>query len=266
MSGSILRHAYLAICLFLLTNSTLFHADLCLAEAQQGAETKASEDSLRVAEIMRKAIGATGGAEKIQEIQNLRIRTQGVLYHPESNREIQLNVTETIAFPNRTKQVFDIPQGQRIQALNGAEGWMKIGDQAGDLTESQIREMKRGLFRDTIGLFKRWSNDELRLEYFGQESIGGKTSHVVQVKDRSGEFINLYIDVGSHLVVKKSYRGASEVGLAALEEIYSEFKVIDGVRIPHRTIVRAKGKKFIESEIVKAEFNLKLGRDFFFPN
>ena len=56
------------------------------------------------------------------------------------------------------------------------------------------------------------------------------------------------------------------MGLAALEEVYSDFKVIDGVRIPHHAIVRVRGKKFIESDVVNAEFNLKLGPDFFFPN
>jgi len=69
----------------------------------------------------------------------------------------------------------------------------------------------------------------------------------------------------TYLIEKKSYHGGGpEMAiLATLEEIYSDYHEVDGLKIPFHTVVKANGKKFIESNVVEARFNLDLGEGFF---
>jgi len=176
---------------------------------------------------------------------------------------MQLTVTETAVLPDKTRQVMEVAEGTRIQVLNGNRSWKKLGQQISDLSDSEKREMQRGLFRDLINIFRNYESLNLSMEYFGEEKVGDRRHHVLHLKNETGDFFNLYIDPDSHWVAKKTYQGTSAVGFARLEERYSDYRAVDGIKIPFHTVVRARGKKFIESQVTNAELNVELSEDFF---
>ncbi|MFQ5865384.1 MAG: hypothetical protein ACE5IW_09175 [bacterium] len=228
---------------------------------EQQKENNAQAASMKGREILQKAVEAAGGLEKFAEIKSFRIKTQNVIYLTQN--EMQLTVTETVMLPNQTKQVMEMPQGKRIQVLNGDNGWKQIGQNIYALTEAEKREMKRGLFRDTIRIYRMSGSEDLQIKYFGEESVGGEQLYVLQIKNKFGDFFNLYVDAESFLAVKKTYHGTSEVGLAMLEEIYSDYREVDGIKLPFHIEVRANGRKFIDSVVVDAKFNLEISEEFF---
>ena len=256
---------FVLVVFFLVGSPTLPRLAYGLHSSTNHQEKKGSGESAsgKGRETLRKAVEAAGGLKKFKSINNFMIKTEGVISSPITQKKITLNVTETILLPDRTKQVFEVPGGARIHVLNGNSSWQQIGTEAGNLPDAQAREMKRGLFRDTINIFKMCDSKELRVDYISEENVAGKRSHVLQIKNQSGDFFNLYVDAESYLVRKKSYRGAAEVGLATLEEVYSDYRKVDGIIIPFRTLVRANGKQFIKSEVVSAQLNIEIARDFF---
>lgn len=216
-------------------------------------------------EILKKAVAAAGGIETFKKIDNFTIKTQNEITGAQT--KTKLTVTETMQLPNKTKQIMQLPIGTRIQVLNGDNSWKKLNSTVSDLTQAEKREMQRGLFRDIINLFKRFDDDDyLEVKYFSDETLGGETHYVLQIKNSTGDFFNLYINSKTYLVQKKTYHGATEVGLATLEEIYSDYKEVDGIKIPHRTVVKANGKQFIDSIVVDAKINSKLAEGFFFED
>lgn len=238
------------MCVLLHTNGLAFQPSL------------ASKQNLtKGREVLRKAIAAAGGTETFARINNFRIKTASTIFGQQTT--LELTVTETIEFPDKTRQFFELGEGQRIQVLDGNVGWKNIGETATDLSEAERREMQRGLFRDTINLFKHVESDGLTTEYFGEEIVGGDTLFVVHIKDKTGEFFNVYVNARTYLIEKKSYQGGPEALLATLQEIYSDYREVGGVKIPFHTVVKANGKKFIESTIVETEFNVELVESFF---
>ncbi|MFQ5750379.1 MAG: hypothetical protein ACE5HI_00150 [bacterium] len=212
-------------------------------------------------EILLKAVDAAGGLERFKNIDNYSIKTNNIIIQPQT--KIELTVTEIAQLPDKTKQIMKLQMGERIQVLNGNRGWKQIGANVNDLSQAEKREMKRGLFRDTINIFKMSDREALRVQYFGEERLGGNINYVLHIKSQHGDFFNLYIDAQTFLVAKKSYQGASEVGLATLEEIYSDYGEVSGIKMPFQTVVKANGKKFIESKVIEANFNIEIVKDFF---
>jgi len=221
------------------------------------------EDFVKGRQILKKVIEAAGGVEAFGKIDNFRIKTESKIFGQRST--IELVVSETVKLPNKTKQVFELATGQRIQVLNGETGWSKTGETVTDISNAEMREMKRGLFRDAINLFKRFDGTELSVQYWGNEVVKKDTLFILNIKNNSGDFFKLYVNSKTYLIEKKSYHGGGPemVILATLEEIYSDYHEVDGVKIPFHTVVKANGKKFIESNVVEAEFNLVLGEGFF---
>ncbi len=226
--------------------------------------TKSSpEDFVKGREILKKVIEAAGGVEAFGKIDNFRIKTESKIFGQRST--IELVVSETVQLPDKTKQVFELATGKRIQVLTGETGWSKTGETVTDLSNAEKREMKRGLFRDTINLFKRFADKALSMQYLGNEVVKKDTLFILTINNNSGEFFKLYVNSKTYFIVKKSYHGGGpEMAiLATLEEIYSDYREVDGLKIPFHTVVKANGKKFIESSVVEVKFNLDLGEGFF---
>lgn len=227
------------------------------------AQFSAQEDACkRGREILEQAVEAAGGIKTFHNIKNFTIVTQNEL----KGRQVttQLKVTETIQVPDKTKQVMELEQGTRVQVLNGRDSWKQINGQASPLSALEKKEMQRGLFRDIITLFSHFDTDSLVIKHFGDETLGGQHYYVLQIKNETRDFFNLYIDAKTHLIYKKTYRGAAEAGLATLEEIYSDYRQVEGVRIPHHTVVRANGRPFIEADVLEVRINGDLDREFFY--
>ncbi len=232
------------------------------AESSIQAQYNQAADTTAIS-ILEKAITAAGGLERFKAVQNLMIVTESEL----GRSKTALTVTETMVLPDKTKQVMQLANGSRTQVLYGNQSWKQINDDAASpLSALEKREMERGLFRDIVNLFKNFGGPDLRLRYQGEETIGGETAHLIEVKNQSGDFFDLYVDAKTNLIRKKTYRGAPEVGLANMEEIYSDYRKVDGLLIPHLIVVKVNGQDFTKSEVIDVAFNAELAADFFLTN
>lgn len=244
-----------------LCRSFLLAGALLSTIVSAGAQEAGHDDANKGEVIFGQAFEAAGGAAAFDKVENFRIQTENKVFGDQT--VMRLTVTETAVLPDKTKQVMEVAAGRRVQVLNGNEGWKKIGSEISDLSQSEKREMARGLFRDLINVFKNREALNLSIEYFGEERVVQRRHHVLHLKNERGDFFNLYIDPETFLVAKKTYQGTSAVGFATLEERYSDYRVVDGIKLPFQTVVRARGRKFIESRVITAEFNVELGEDFF---
>lgn len=238
-----------------LASATVAAAHLSLAPAQEDAYSRGRE-------ILRKAVEAAGGVETFRNIKNFTIVTQNKIKGRQTT--MLLKVTETILAPDKTRQVMELEQGTRVQVLNGRDSWKQINRDVSPLSSLEKKEMQRGLFRDAIILFSRFDSTDLEIKHFADETLGGVKYYVLQVKNQTGDFFKLYIDALTNLIYKKTYQGAAEAGLATLEEVYSDYKKVEGIQIPYHTIVRANGRQFIEAVVLEVRINSDLGGEFFY--
>lgn len=212
-------------------------------------------------QVLLKAVEAAGGQQKFLEIDNYEVTTESRV--ASSSKWINMLITETIQFPDRTRQVFHIGDAERIQALDGLQGWKRLEGKKTALSEVQRREMERALFRDTIAVYRQALMGTLKVILAGQETTSTDTTLVLEVRSRQGNHFTLYLDATSHLPVRKSYQGGSEVDFAGFTEKYGDYRKVDGIWFPYSIVVETNGKTFIESTVQEVSFNLKLRPDFF---
>lgn len=234
---------------------------LVFNKVQARAEISQANNALT---ILGKAADATGGDSLFQNIRNFTIITDSEISGAQG--KTKLTISETVELPNRTKQVFELQAGKRIQVLNGQDSWKRVASKTEPLGRLEQREMERGLFRDTISLFQRYKTDELTITRLEDEVLGGKRIFVLQIKNVAGDFFELAIDSERYLILKKTYRGAAESGLVQLQEVYGDYREVSGIMLPHQITVTANNKVFIQSTVTAFSVNRKLGDEFFYED
>ncbi len=233
----------------------LANGENTLAQVRQEVSPQA-----RAEEILQATITASGGEDIFRAMTNFTIKTQSEIT---GLAKIALTVTETIQLPDKTKQIMELANGTRVQVLNGSQSWKQINNEVSALSAKEKREMERGLFRDLFNVFKNYDSGEYRVSYIGEETLSGQTNHVVEIKNLTGDFFAIYVDAQTHLVNRKTYLGAPEVGLATMAETYSDYRKIEGVMVPHKIVVTVNEKKFTESSVLETELNSDLSQTFF---
>ena len=72
------------------------------------------------------------------------------------------------------------------------------------------------------------------------------------------EPVRLFLDPKTGLVVRQTYMTYGEDGLEETEELYSDYRLVDGVQVAFRAIVRRGGFSVLERELTELTFNTSL--------
>ena len=72
----------------------------------------------------------------------------------------------------------------------------------------------------------------------------------------------MWVDTGSGDVLKLAYQGATMTGAPAeVEEIFSDYREVDGIRVPFKTKILQNGKDFAELTLSEAAYNSGLEQE-----
>jgi hypothetical protein len=105
--------------------------------------------------------------------------------------------------------------------------------------------------------------DTYKLELIGEAKVSDKPAVGVRVSAKGHKDISLFFDKESGLLVKTQKR-TKEAGVEVDEEnFYSDFKEIDGVKLPMTLKILHDGKKFLDAKVTEAKLLEKLDDDVF---
>lgn len=141
------------------------------------------------------------------------------------------------------------------QAFDGQSGWMAAGGNVNDLPaplRDQFRlmaQLARGL-----GLYRAVLAGTAEAQALGEESVQGQKLLAVQWNSPAGS-LRLYVDPTTHLVVGER-RHDPQGG--ELTELWSDFRQVDGVRLPFHIVVYQGATRLSEVTVQQARLNVPL--------
>ena len=146
-----------------------------------------------------------------------------------------------------------LPTGEMAQGYDGKVSWMKMGQDVREMPASQADE---ALFRDTFWLLQNFENGALTVQAMGPAEMEGKAVEGIAVSDPARKLmVKLYVDPKTGLLVKKVYTAAFMGPPAETEEIYSDYREVEGVKIPFKAVVNQGGKKRAEQTTTEMKIN-----------
>jgi hypothetical protein len=214
------------------------------ARADEQADAKA---------LLEKAIKAHGGGDNIAKVKAGTLATKGKFFGMGEG----IDYTASIAFqgPDRQGVVVEFEAGGQkfkySQIFNKDKGWIAINENVTEMGKESIQEMKETLHAQTVSRLNPATFKEAKLQTVGEIKVGDKPALGVRVEIKGYRDVTLFFDKETHLLVK-SERRAKDVpnpGEEFGEETYySDYKEVDGVKSPHRIIIKRDGKDFLDSE------------------
>jgi hypothetical protein len=197
-------------------------------------------------EIIEKAIKATGGEEKLAKFKAQTWAAKGTYYGAGEGQ------------PYTAEYAVQLPDKIRVDIKNvfilvydGDKGWMKMGDNAQEMTAEQLAEQKEQQHAHYITTLLPLKGQDYTLATLGDSKVGDHPVVGVKVSSKGRRDVNLYFDKDTNLLAKGEWtvKAMEEGGKEVMQEtLYSDYKDVEGVKVPMKIVLNRDGKKYVESE------------------
>lgn len=145
--------------------------------------------------------------------------------------------------------------------LNGDKGWIssmgEVKELAGEQLATQRRDHRAGYMSSLLPL----RDMAFSLKMLPESKVGKTEARVIEAARKDWPTVKLYFDKKTDYLIKFEFKTRPEdlnFKEVTMEHLLSNFKEVDGARIPHKSVISRDGKVFVEAEIVSYRAEGKL--------
>jgi len=164
--------------------------------------------------------------------------------------------------PNLIRKEVTLQDKVQVTAFDGKQAWKTDPFVAGGATPSRPpAEEERPLLTeaDFDGALIQPAAKGIKVAYLGPAVVDGKAMQTLRLTQPNGDDATVWLDTSSMLEYKRTQLGPVMGQMKPLDIFTSDYRVIDGVRVPHRIDIGLSGSKERMSILVdKVEFNARI--------
>ena len=238
-----------------------------MAKIADSQKISSSENKPKISaeEIMSKAIEAVGGEANYRKITS-RVTVADV---DAIHQGVKGNSTAYAKFPNKsatdtTFKAFGKTIGNSWSFFDGASGEDSYSFYPLEkYTGKRLEDVR--IDSDFYGILN-WKTNFKSIEVKGTEKVGDEECFVVELTPEKGTKVTNYYSINSFLLLKK--RGVTISNKGPSEDYtltYSDYREIDGVKIPFKTINSTESMGDIISTVKSVKHNVKIEDKLFTP-
>ena len=221
----------------------------------------AAQETPRTA--IERAIKAHGGAERLSQVRADKVRVKGTLIA--AGKPAPFTAETTVQLPAQYKSVIEVIVEGRKRVLshqvNGDKVVVTIDGKPEKVDPAALAEVRETMLLDqAVRLVPLLADRNFNLAPLGEDKVNGRTVVGVKVTSRGRKELRMYFDKETGLLIKTEHpldapgqAGAPRKELRQ-EELYSEFKDIEGFRRPTKMVVLRDGRKLMEAELVDVKY------------
>jgi hypothetical protein len=140
-----------------------------------------------------------------------------------------------------------------VRVVNGDKGWIKFNAEAvKEMTKEEVAEQREELHANWVANLVPLKDKAYQLAPLGESKVDGRDTVGVRVSRKGHRDVSLFFDKASGLLAKtetvvKDLEGGGDKEMTQ-EVFQSDFKEIDGVKHPMKTVLKRDAKLFVEVE------------------
>jgi zinc protease len=221
---------------------------------------RSPQDAGQVEQLLKKAVDARGGLEALKAVKRIVAEADTTLATPES--KVTAKTKTYVEYPSRMRVDAKLPDAQVVQVYADGKGWLQDPSGIHDAPPDMLTEFAASARRDVAMLLLGASAGELEVRMLPEEGFNGRTLKVLGITAKDLQPIALHIDPQSGEVVKIAYesRGA---GPKLTEEIFSDYRKVDGISLPFKAAIARGGVVLLERQFTSVEINPTIGPEIF---
>jgi len=203
-------------------------------------------------EIIKKAIAAHGGADKIEKFKGSKTSTKGTLSI--LGMDIDFTSDATYQSPDKLKSTVKMEiMGNAMtieQKVIGDKVSLTANGMSQELPDAMKAELKSAVvIQRALNLTPLLSDKSYELKALGESKADGKDLIGVAVSGKDIKEIKVFFDKTTSLISKIERTGLDQMGggEVKVEMMLSDYKDVQGLKRPTKMVVMQGGKKFMES-------------------
>ncbi len=210
---------------------------------------------LTINDILNKNLEARGGA-KYEGLKTLGIDCTMKVMGMSIPMKLAMEV------PNKMRMSVNVMGKDVLTVVNGDKGWAKQNGTVSDLEKDQLDNVKKQL-QDQFNIFYRVFAKSGRYKLDGKDSIDNKEVYKIKDFQKDSSFNMLYIDAKTFLETGGTQMFALMGAQKELQYEVSEFKTINGIKMPYLISFDAGEAGNFELQVDSMEVNKQFSPDVF---
>jgi zinc protease len=211
----------------------------------------AVEDRARA--LITRAIEAKGGLALLRSIQTVRMQSVATVQSDGINTD--LPTTMTIRYPSSFRIDSTTPAGRLVQVFNAGRYWVQDSKGVHEAPESMAAVIRGNVQRDTVPLLLALMDGKIPATVTDTVENGHKMP-TLEVALPGGSPLTLIFDPVTTLLARAKYRLSNPPGYVAVEETYSDYRDVKGLKVAFTTDVRRDGAPAVHRTLRTFEFNV----------
>lgn len=203
-------------------------------------------------DLVGRALKAKGGIDKLRAIRTIVTSAEMTLDSPAGRTTFP--ATTTIEYPDRFRTDAMMPAGRLVQVFNGGECWVQNAQRARAASPQLSAELRASVQRDVVRLLLGLADGEVTATRVADVVENGRAMPALEVKQPEMRAITLVLDPDSALIVKQRYATGGDPRI--VEEAFSDYRDVDGVKVAFKTVVHAAGVPIVERVVRTFRYNV----------
>ncbi len=227
-----------------------------------------AQDEEKIQKLFREAIEAMGG-ETYLKVTDTVSEGNYFLFNRDGDSSGLIKFNDWTKFPDKSRNELGNKKKERdvtVFNLEKNEGWILEGQKdTRDATPDEMKSFKNLVKHSLDNILRfRWKDPQNKVFYLGPGEGGDVSLELVQILDPENDTVTIYFDRLSKLPAKVEYRDVDKRGvhLRNVEE-YSQWHVVQGVKLPLRIDGFVNGRKASQLFLTKITLSNNLLDSFF---
>jgi hypothetical protein len=219
-------------------------------------QQRPGEEDTAAQALVDQVIAAKGGLETLHAVRTIAAWTRATMSTPRG--PVEAETTTYLQYPNRMRVETRLPEASIVQTYDGSRAWVK--DQSGthEVPEHMIRDLEATFKRDTIAALLAAHDGTLHARLLPNvKDEAGTIRRAIELSGAGLEPMVLYVDPETNLVARQTYV-AGGPGQPLIEELFTDYRAVNGVQIAFSADVRQGGRKVLERRVTGIRINVPL--------
>jgi zinc protease len=232
--------------------------DITIPEPKEETPEATAETLEKGKKVFEKVLAAMGDISTIMSVKNYKANLSLTQVTPMG--EMAMDGDMIIQHPDKMHMKLNTPGGEVLMVINGDKGTMQHPGGKMALPAQQRKDMLDNGKRDPIYIAQHLQ--DYKIQFIGKAKFGEANAIDILLTEPELTF-HMFLNPETMLPLGTSHQGITQQGPAMVEQFDSDYKVVDGIKVPHKSIGKADGKKQSEIIVKEMKFNVELEEGLF---
>ena len=208
--------------------------DLTIPEPKAEATPANPATLAKGKELLQHVQQALGGSDKLAAIQDIQFHADLEVFTPGATMKVKQ--TNSFIAPSTIRQDNELPFLKQSVYFDGTSGWLAGMQGVQTLPPPVIKQVQGEAFRELAALVMSDRAADRTVNYAGDGAV--------DISSKDGQSARLTVDEKTGLPAKLGYQQGAGEGGNAVEEIFSDWRDVNGIRLPYQWTIMQGDKKF----------------------